>query len=452
MSVSSEYTDAAAGLRPILATVSTRAYLEQMWDRRAFAVAMPLEEVRASHQDTLLGNIWHLANPLLSVAVYYLVFGMILDASGRIDNYILWLTTGVFAYGLTSRSVLAGATSISANQGLMRAMRFPRALVPVSTVLGRLMTFGFELAVLLIVAVLTGAGVSMRLLALPLILGVHTALNLGGAFVAARLNDSYRDIQQLIPFLFRLLMYVSGVMFSVQTFVDGATDHQLLSRIIGLNPLVQILDLYRWVFMGNQIDVGRVAESVVISGLLLVFGFRYFHAQRTPIRPSVSPTQAPLSIRIDDVHIEYELFAERRAALRERFAKREGSGRRVVHAVKGVSFDVHEGEAVGIVGSNGSGKSTLLSAVAGLLAPSQGEILVSDEPKLMGVGATLIPSASGYRNIRLGCCALGMTADEVDDRIDELVEFTDLGEAIERPLKTYSSGMRARLHFRSPHR
>ncbi len=123
-----------------------------MWERRAFAVAMPLEEVRSSHQDTLLGNVWHLANPMLSVGVYYLVFGLILDTSGRIDNYILWLTIGVFAYGLTSRSVLAGATSIASNQGLMRAMRFPRALIPVSTVLGRLLTFGFELAVLVIVA------------------------------------------------------------------------------------------------------------------------------------------------------------------------------------------------------------------------------------------------------------------------------------------------------------
>lgn len=156
---------------------------------------------------------------------------------------------------------------------------------------------------------------------------------------------------------------------------------------------------------------------------------------------------APLSIRVREVHVEYELFEERRAALRQRFATRTGTGRRVVHAVKGVTFDVHEGEALGVIGSNGSGKSTLLLAIAGLLAPSEGEILVNDEPKLMGVGATLIPGASGFRNIRLGCLALGMTTDEIDERIEQLVEFTDLGEAIDRPLRTYSSGMRARLHF-----
>jgi len=158
-------------------------------------------------------------------------------------------------------------------------------------------------------------------------------------------------------------------------------------------------------------------------------------------------TATPLSLRVTDVHIEYELFEERRAALRQRFATRSGDGRKVIHAVKGVSFDVEEGESVGIIGSNGSGKSTLLSAIAGLLAPVSGEILVSEEPKLMGVGATLLPLATGRRNIRLGCLALGMTTEQIDDQLEEIIAFTELGEAIDRPLRTYSSGMRARLHF-----
>jgi teichoic acid transport system ATP-binding protein len=158
-------------------------------------------------------------------------------------------------------------------------------------------------------------------------------------------------------------------------------------------------------------------------------------------------SRRPLAIRVSDVHVDYEIFEERRAALRQRISTRSGTGRSVVHAVRGVSFDVQEGDAVGIVGSNGSGKSTLLAAIAGLLPVTSGQVLVSEEPKLLGVGATLIPAASGLRNIRLGCLALGMSAVEVDDEIDQIVEFTELGEAINRPLRTYSSGMRARLHF-----
>jgi teichoic acid transport system ATP-binding protein len=154
-----------------------------------------------------------------------------------------------------------------------------------------------------------------------------------------------------------------------------------------------------------------------------------------------------LSIRVKNLHLDYEIFEDRRAALRDRLVEHKGTGRRVVRALKGVSFDVYDGESVGIIGSNGSGKSTLLTAIAGLIYPTEGEILVSDEPKLLGVGATLLPAATGWRNIRIGCVALGMSLEEVEERMPEIGEFTGLGEALDRPLRTYSSGMRGRLHF-----
>jgi teichoic acid transport system ATP-binding protein len=159
------------------------------------------------------------------------------------------------------------------------------------------------------------------------------------------------------------------------------------------------------------------------------------------------PREKKITIRVRNLRVDYEIFSDRRAALRKRLVTRQGPSRSLVHALKGVSFDAYEGDAVGVIGSNGSGKSTLLTTVAGLMTPTAGQVLVADEPKLLGVGATLIPAASGYRNVRLGCLALGMSLEEVEDRVDEIVDFTELGEAIHRPLRTYSSGMRARLHF-----
>jgi teichoic acid transport system ATP-binding protein len=156
---------------------------------------------------------------------------------------------------------------------------------------------------------------------------------------------------------------------------------------------------------------------------------------------------APISISVRDLYLDYEISEDRRAALRERLVKHKGTGKRVVRALRGVSFDVSAGDSVGVIGSNGSGKSTLLAAVAGLLPATSGDILVSAEPKLLGVGATLLPAATGWKNIRIGCMALGMTADEVEEDLEEIAAFTDLGEALDRPLHTYSSGMRARLHF-----
>ncbi len=198
-------SDPAAGLRRLDTQLPTGRYLADMWARRDFVLAMPMEQLRVAHQDTLLGNLWHLVNPLLSTAVFYLVFGVMLGVSRGVDNFILWLMVGVFAFGLTSRTIIGGAGAISTNRGLMRAIRFPRALLPVSVVISRLLNFGFQLAVLVVVAIATGEGISRRWLVLPLVLLVHTAFNLGGAFVAARLNDAVRDVQQILPFIFRLL-------------------------------------------------------------------------------------------------------------------------------------------------------------------------------------------------------------------------------------------------------
>lgn len=155
----------------------------------------------------------------------------------------------------------------------------------------------------------------------------------------------------------------------------------------------------------------------------------------------------PFAIKARNLDVDFEVFSDRRASLKSRFIERGAIGRSTVSALRDVSFDVREGETVGVVGLNGSGKSTLLSAVAGVLPLTNGELLVSDEPRLMGVGAALLGEASGLRNIRLGCLALGMTKREVDAQVDALVEFTELGDAIHRPLKTYSSGMRARVQF-----
>ena len=156
----------------------------------------------------------------------------------------------------------------------------------------------------------------------------------------------------------------------------------------------------------------------------------------------------PLAIRARDIHVDFEVYTDRRAGLKSRLVnRRDATGKTVVRAIQGIDLDIYEGDTVGVVGLNGSGKSTLLSAVAGVLPLSSGELLVADEPRLMGVGSALIAEASGRRNIRLGCLALGMAKDDVDSRIDEMIAFTELGEAIDRPLNTYSSGMRARIQF-----
>lgn len=171
---------------------------------------------------------------------------------------------------------------------------------------------------------------------------------------------------------------------------------------------------------------------------------------------------------VDDLHIVFRVFgggsrdrAERSGAKvtkaaekKKSFVKRLlGASRQhvgavsEVHAVRGVSFTARHGESIGIVGINGSGKSTLLRAITGLIPPHSGAVYVDGKPALLGVNAALMPQMTGAKNIEIGGLALGMTPKQVDEKFDEVVEFADIGDFVDLPMKTYSSGMAARLRF-----
>lgn len=156
----------------------------------------------------------------------------------------------------------------------------------------------------------------------------------------------------------------------------------------------------------------------------------------------------PVVIVADDLHVTFRVFTDNRLTLRRLTAQRfNGRDAEDVHAVRGVSFVARRGEVIGIVGANGSGKSTLLSAIAGLLPATSGSVLVSSQPALLGVSAALMPELSGHRNIVIGALAMGLPMASIREQLDEVAEFTELGGALARPLRTYSSGMKARLAF-----
>lgn len=166
----------------------------------------------------------------------------------------------------------------------------------------------------------------------------------------------------------------------------------------------------------------------------------------TRLEAAVQP-RVPVVI-VDDLHVKYRVFASGKAA----GAARSGllkmtRGIREVHALKGVSFTAYENETIGVVGSNGSGKSTLMRALTGLTPPASGAVYARSRPNLLGVGAALLPNLSGSRNIVLGGLAMSFTRAEVEQLRSEIADFAELGDSLDLPMRTYSSGMQARLKF-----
>ena len=155
-----------------------------------------------------------------------------------------------------------------------------------------------------------------------------------------------------------------------------------------------------------------------------------------------------VTVRLSDVHVRYRVYEDPAAGLKQKFA--QGRMRRqfsIIEAVRGVTLDLHESETLGLIGANGSGKSTLLSAMTGLLPLASGTIRGRSRPCLLGVSSALRAALSGRRNILIGGLALGFTRAEIESRMDEIIDFAGLRDAIDRPMRTYSSGMRARLNF-----
>ena len=159
---------------------------------------------------------------------------------------------------------------------------------------------------------------------------------------------------------------------------------------------------------------------------------------------------SPLAVRVQNLSITYRTTFERKPTLKQALV-RFGRGQRAVkevEAIKDVSFEVANGSAMGIIGSNGAGKSTLMRAMAGILPPTSGSIEVWGKAStLLALGVGFNQSLSGRENIILGGLAAGLSRKEVEERADEVAEWTELGDFIDMPMRTYSSGMSARVGF-----
>src|SRR5690606_10580997 len=158
------------------------------------------------------------------------------------------------------------------------------------------------------------------------------------------------------------------------------------------------------------------------------------------------PMCSDVAISVRNVGKTFRLYKRPQDRLLERFSRKRLF--REFHALTDIDFEVQKGETVGIIGRNGSGKSTLLQLICGTLTPSIGEITVNGRvAALLELGAGFNPEFTGRENVFLNATILGLTHEEIEARLDDIFAFADIGDFIDQPVKTYSSGMYVRLAF-----
>lgn len=152
-----------------------------------------------------------------------------------------------------------------------------------------------------------------------------------------------------------------------------------------------------------------------------------------------------IAISVNDLHVYYRDM--NRFSLKKGGLKSRGSGK-IFKAVKGVTFEVPKGQILGICGKNGSGKSTLLRAISGIFSADKGSInLHGNSISLLSIGVGFQKQLTGYENIFLSGMLLGYSKEQIEEKVKDIIEFSELGDFIYKPVRSYSSGMYSKLAF-----
>ena len=263
--LAARYGLSIAGARPGLL-----AYTKQIWAYRHFIVTFANSQLAAAFSTARLGRLWQVLTPLTNAGVYYLIFGVILNTKHGIPNFIAYLCIGVFIFGYTSQVVTGGTQAITRYLGLIRALHFPRASLPLAITAMQLQNLIASMIVLMAIVIGTGEPITMRWLLMIPALVLQSMFNAGLALALARVGAKMVDFKQLIPFIMRTWMYASGVMYSATLFADHLPH--AAAEVLKLNPMLVYVELIRYALLRTATLASPADHLWLIGGFWAVIG------------------------------------------------------------------------------------------------------------------------------------------------------------------------------------
>lgn len=247
-----------------------RDYLDALWERRQFMVALAKSDLRSLRSSTALGSVWGVLDPLFQAGIYYFLFVVLRGGTSDRAKFLPVLIAGFFLYGLTTAAIGEGGGSIKRAKGLMLNSTFPRALLPVTTVYKTLRAFVVSACVLAVLFPTVGGTVGIGLFALPLLFGIQLVMNIGIALLVSTFIVLVPDANNVMTYVTRVLFFATPVIYPVDLLPDSAR------LLIGWQPLFALFASYQAVFTGKMPDAGLVIQAAAWAVALLVIGGRVF--------------------------------------------------------------------------------------------------------------------------------------------------------------------------------
>jgi teichoic acid transport system permease protein len=258
------YEPHVRGLPPL------RAYATQLWRRRGFAIELARTDLRAKHLNTVFGQLWTVINPTLLAGVYFLLLGVIAGGPRGTRSYLALITAGIFLFYFTRNSLNNGAKSVVGGGKLIMNTAFPRVLLPFSAVVSAFLTLLPMLAVYAAIHLALGQPARATLLALPLLIAIHTVFNLGAAMGISAMQVYFRDTQSFLPYVVRIWMYLTPVLWALEHVPTR------LQAVLRLNPLYPLFAAYQSALFGTWPSWPLIGAATAWSVVVFVVGAVFF--------------------------------------------------------------------------------------------------------------------------------------------------------------------------------
>ncbi len=255
-----------------------RNYWRDIWDYRGLFYFLAWRDILVRYKQTAIGVLWSVIRPVLTIFVMWFIGWLFNSSVPDGVPRILLVCTATLPWQFFASSFSETSNSLVANSNLLTKVYFPRLIVPASTVIVCLLDFLISFVILVILMIYYQYMPDFRMLLLPVFLLLALVTSMGIGIYIASLNVKYRDFKYVIPFIVQFGLYISPIAFSSSAIYNSVKIPLFLKYIYALNPMVGVIDGFRWCILGGQtaIYMPGFVVSVVISLLFLIIGVWYF--------------------------------------------------------------------------------------------------------------------------------------------------------------------------------